>query len=240
MKTAAEKLDALESVFNALAHEQRRHILLTLRFRGGGLAAGAIAKRFACSWPTTTRHLQVLESAGLLSSHKIGRERHYKLEDERLLEVAEGWLSWFHQEDSMSKKTDQLTEKLRVFGLKYPGAHLKSPWPNHKDLAVKDKTFAYISVPGNPFSISCKLPESGEAARQLPFVTPTEYGLGKWGWVTAKPEGEVDMNLFKAWIDESYRAIATKTLIKELDGVGPKKKKTTTKKKAAKTPAKKR
>ena len=82
-------------MFAALAHEQRRHILLTLHFRGGELSAGDIADRFACSWPTTTRHLRVLESAGLVSVDKRGRERFYKLETARLLEVAGGWLKWF-------------------------------------------------------------------------------------------------------------------------------------------------
>jgi DNA-binding transcriptional ArsR family regulator len=82
-------------VFAALAHEQRRHILLTLKFRGGEMSAGAIADRFACSWPTTTRHLRVLEAAGLVAVQKRGRERIYRLETERLLSVAGGWLDWF-------------------------------------------------------------------------------------------------------------------------------------------------
>jgi DNA-binding transcriptional ArsR family regulator len=97
--TLAEKrLADLESVFAALAHEQRRHILLTLRFRGGQMTAGAIADRFACSWPTTTRHLRVLEEAGLVAVEKRGRERIYKLEVERLLAVAGDWLAWFRPE----------------------------------------------------------------------------------------------------------------------------------------------
>lgn len=82
-------------MFAALAHEQRRHILLTLEFRGGEMTAGDIADRFACSWPTTTRHLRVLESAGLVSVEKRGRERIYKLEAARLRGVAGGWLAWF-------------------------------------------------------------------------------------------------------------------------------------------------
>jgi DNA-binding transcriptional ArsR family regulator len=82
-------------VFTALAHEQRRHILLTLRFRGGQMSAGDIADRFACAWPTTTRHLRVLQDAGLVSVEKRGRERIYKLETERLRAVAGGWLKWF-------------------------------------------------------------------------------------------------------------------------------------------------
>lgn len=51
-------------------------------------------------------------------------------------------------------------------------------------------------------------------ARELPFVQPTGYGLGKSGWVTASwPDGVDDpMALFRAWIDESYRAQAPRRL----------------------------
>lgn len=112
-------------------------------------------------------------------------------------------------------------EELRSFGLTYPGAHTKSPWPGHLDLAVNDKTFAYLSVAGDPFKLSCKLPHSSDDALGLPFVTPTPYGLGKSGWVTAQlPSGPIPIELFKAWIDESYRAQAPKRLVASLGSEG--------------------
>jgi hypothetical protein len=119
--------------------------------------------------------------------------------------------------------TDAALEELRAFGLAYPGAHTKSPWPGHLDLAVNDKTFAYLSLEGEPLGISCKLPRSAAVALMLPFVEPAGYGLGKSGWVAAKlPPGEpVPIDMFKAWIDESYRAQAPKSLIKQLDGGAP-------------------
>ncbi len=117
----------------------------------------------------------------------------------------------------MSRKndSDSALKELRAFGLAYPGAHLKSPWPGHKDLAVKDKTFAYLSVEGEPFGLSCKLPHSNAAALMLPFTKPTEYGLGKSGWVSAAfPAGEaLPMDMLKEWIEESYRAQAPKKLV---------------------------
>jgi predicted DNA-binding protein (MmcQ/YjbR family) len=118
--------------------------------------------------------------------------------------------------------TDPLLKELRAFGLEYPGAHTKSPWPGHLDLAVNDKTFAYLSVEGEPFSISCKLPHSGAMALALPNTTPTAYGLGKSGWVSARfPDGEVPpIEILKTWIDESYRAQAPKRLVKQLDARG--------------------
>lgn len=92
---AEKKLADLEAVFSALAHEQRRHILLTLHFRGGELGAGAIADRFACSWPTTSRHLKILVDAGLIQVEKRGRERIYRLDRDRLLTITGDWLAWF-------------------------------------------------------------------------------------------------------------------------------------------------
>jgi DNA-binding transcriptional ArsR family regulator len=78
----------------ALAHPARRQILLTLHFRGGVATAGEIAGRFEHKWPTTTRHLHVLEAAGLLHHEKRGRTRIYSLDKERLALVTE-WLAWF-------------------------------------------------------------------------------------------------------------------------------------------------
>jgi DNA-binding transcriptional ArsR family regulator len=87
------KLAALDAVVAALAHPARRQILLTIHFRGEA-SAGEIAGRFAHAWPTTTRHLRVLEHAGLLRHERRGRSRLYVVDRERLALVRE-WLSWF-------------------------------------------------------------------------------------------------------------------------------------------------
>ena len=63
----------LDAVVAALAHPARRQILLTVHFRGGEATSGEIAGRFAHKWPTTTRHLRVLELAGLLRLEQRGR-----------------------------------------------------------------------------------------------------------------------------------------------------------------------
>jgi DNA-binding transcriptional ArsR family regulator len=95
MIDAATKVKATQEVFAALSHASRRHILLTLQFRGGEMTAGEIAERFGCSWPTTTRHLNVLRDAGLISVVRRGRERVYALKRDRLRQVVGDWLSWF-------------------------------------------------------------------------------------------------------------------------------------------------
>ena len=137
----------------------------------------------------------------------------------------------------MSEKSDSIVRELRAYGMTYPGAHTKSPWPGHLDLAVNDKTFAYLSIEGQPFSISCKLPRTQEMALMLPFAKPTGYGLGKSGWVSASfaPEETPPVAMLKDWIDESYRAQAPKKLVAALDGNTP-----NPKAPAKKTPAKKR
>ena len=96
MSTKAEKeLHDLDVVFAALAHPSRRQILLVLKMRGGAMTAGEIVDRFSCKWPTTTRHLRSLETAGLISVRKEGRERLYQLNRERVIAVVSGWLNWF-------------------------------------------------------------------------------------------------------------------------------------------------
>jgi DNA-binding transcriptional ArsR family regulator len=91
--TAEDKLAALDAVVAALAHPARRQILLTIHFRGAA-TAGEIAGRFAHKWPTTTRHLRVLEAAGLIQQERQGRTRVYTVDKTRLALVSE-WLGWF-------------------------------------------------------------------------------------------------------------------------------------------------
>lgn len=119
----------------------------------------------------------------------------------------------------MTSKSEAIVEQLRARGLTLPGAHRKSPWPDHDDLAVKDKTFAYLPRKGKEFSLSVKLPYTGYEALQLPWAKPTAYGLGKSGWVSFNPPpAEIPtLDELKAWLEESYRAQAPKKLVRELD-----------------------
>jgi DNA-binding transcriptional ArsR family regulator len=91
----AARLAALEEVVAALGHPARRQMLLTIHLRGE-MSAGEIAGRFAHAWPTTTRHLRVLEHAGLVRFERQGRRRVYRVEHARLGLVSE-WLGWFER-----------------------------------------------------------------------------------------------------------------------------------------------
>lgn len=86
--------DAYDAVFGALAHAARRRVLVTIYFNRGAMTAGEIAGVFEHAWQTTTRHLRVLESAGLVTQERQGRRRIYRLERKRFRLVRE-WLSHF-------------------------------------------------------------------------------------------------------------------------------------------------
>jgi DNA-binding transcriptional ArsR family regulator len=93
-RESKQRFDAYEQVFGALAHAARRNVLLTIYFNGGSMTAGEIAAIFEHAWQTTTRHLRVLERAGLLSHEKKGRTRIYKIQHKRL-ELVRDWLAHF-------------------------------------------------------------------------------------------------------------------------------------------------
>jgi ArsR family transcriptional regulator len=70
-------------VFAALASESRRQILAYLA--DDELTAGEIAARFQMSKPAISKHLQLLEAAGLVASEKRGQFVWYSIEREKLV-----------------------------------------------------------------------------------------------------------------------------------------------------------
>ena len=79
-------------MFLALAHEARREMLILLGQSGDELPSGYLAARFAHSWPTTSRHLKVLEEAGLVEVRRQRRSSNYRLNRDRLNTIVTGWL----------------------------------------------------------------------------------------------------------------------------------------------------
>lgn len=112
-------------------------------------------------------------------------------------------------------------DQLFAHALSQPGAWEDHPW-GERVAKVGKKVFLFFGHDnrgGRSLTLAVKLPRSGVAALDRPECSPTGYGLGKSGWVSAKYEdGDVPpLDVVKAWIDESYRAVAPKKLVKMLD-----------------------
>ena len=115
-------------------------------------------------------------------------------------------------------KAKQAEAALTAFALRFPGTREDHPWGDHV-VKVGKKVFVFMGTTDDGgFGLSVKLPASAPMALLLPFASPTGYGLGKSGWVSARfaPSQSPPLDLLRAWIDESYRAIAPKTLVKKL------------------------
>lgn len=117
MGEAEQRLEELDAAINALDHESRRHILLVVWFRGGTMSAGEIAARFSCTWPTTSRHLRVLEAAGLLEFEKQGRTRVYRV-NTRKLHVVREWLQWFEVPEQQKTASEKFRQHLKLQSVK--------------------------------------------------------------------------------------------------------------------------
>ena len=79
--------DTLSNVFAALADPTRRAILQ--RLTDGDANVAELAEPFAMSQPAISKHLRVLEGAGLISRNRVATARYSHLEAEPLREAAE-------------------------------------------------------------------------------------------------------------------------------------------------------
>ena len=124
---------------------------------------------------------------------------------------------------------------LRDHALSYPGAYEEFPW-GERVVKVHKKVFVFLGhSDSKALGLSVKLPRSGTFALGLSFASPTGYGLGKAGWISASfaRSDDVPLPMLLEWIDESYRAIAPRKLVAQLDGA-PAAKKAAARKTAAK------
>lgn len=120
-------------------------------------------------------------------------------------------------------KLSPVEAALRKHALSYPEAHEDFPW-GERVVKVRGKVFLFLGRPeAGGLGLSVKLPGSASFALGLPFASPTGYGLGKSGWVTARFEKrqKPPVELLMQWIDESYRAVAPKRLVAGLQPAGP-------------------
>lgn len=119
----------------------------------------------------------------------------------------------------MTDSTSSAVDPLEELALSFPEAWPDEPWGD-RCVKVGKKIFLFVSGPDAERPVmTAKLPESRDHALSYPEAAPTRYGLGKHGWVTIYidqvPAEEREVLL--DFVEESYRAVATKTLVKRLD-----------------------
>lgn len=104
----------MDKVFTALASTPRRKILAYLS--ATSLTAGEISERFEMSKPSLSKHLSILENAGLISREKKGQYVHYSLVPANLTNTLNGFAQSICPvggplaKESREKAKDKLTD----------------------------------------------------------------------------------------------------------------------------------
>ena len=111
MSHATLSEEQLDRAFGALADPTRRSILA--RLTGGDAGVLDVAEPFPMSQPAITKHLRVLEAAGLISRHRLARQRMCHLEPQRLRQLSD-WVG-SHREfwEESFERLDELLEELQ-------------------------------------------------------------------------------------------------------------------------------
>ncbi|MDX3314449.1 MmcQ/YjbR family DNA-binding protein [Streptomyces sp. ME08-AFT2] len=113
-------------------------------------------------------------------------------------------------------------EKVRAFALGLPGAAEEFPW-GESVAKVNKKVFVFLGVDDgrHPLGVTLKLTDETAHAHALaaPGAEPAGYGLGRSGWVRLPlgEKGAPEAELLCDWVEESYRTIAPRRLIAELE-----------------------
>jgi DNA-binding transcriptional ArsR family regulator len=104
-------MEQLDATFAALADPTRRAILA--RLASGVATVNELAEPFAMSQPAISKHLKVLERAGLISRDRDAQRRPSRLEPKRLAE-ASAWLDQYRQFwEASFARLDAVLEELK-------------------------------------------------------------------------------------------------------------------------------
>ena len=114
-----------------------------------------------------------------------------------------------------AKKLSRVGTFIRDRALSYPQTTETFPWGEHA-FKVKDKTFVFMRDDEKDSCFSVKLADSRASALRLPGAEPTHYGMGAKGWVTIPLSPKIPAKTLYALIDESFRAVAPKMVLKAL------------------------
>jgi predicted DNA-binding protein (MmcQ/YjbR family) len=117
------------------------------------------------------------------------------------------------------KRDDTTIDELEQFALSLPEAWADTPWGD-RVVKVAKKIFVFLSSPGaeRP-GLTVKLPDSHDHGLSFEGSVLPGYGLGKHGWVTIHVDGvpSSEREVLFDFVEESYRAVAPKKLVKQLD-----------------------
>jgi predicted DNA-binding protein (MmcQ/YjbR family) len=114
--------------------------------------------------------------------------------------------------------TGDLSKLIRAFAFALPEAWEDHPW-GESVAKVGKKVFVFFGEgesPDGTANFSAKLPTSYEEAMALSFTETTGYGLDRGRWVTVHAPADTPPDMLTAWIEESYRAVAPKSLVQRL------------------------
>jgi predicted DNA-binding protein (MmcQ/YjbR family) len=106
-------------------------------------------------------------------------------------------------------------KELRKASLAYPATVEDFPWGHSAFKIAGKKVFLFLSEDdAGAWSCSMKLPFRNEEALAIKGAKPTEYGLGRSGWVSFSFTAKAKPPMVKLldYLDESWRAVAPKKL----------------------------
>ena len=118
----------------------------------------------------------------------------------------------------MEQFTNPINQELRTLALSLPETSEGSSCVNRAFKARK-KNFLFLGEKDGRLRIMLKLAASLDQAAAM---NDPRVVIGKFGWVTLQfgPDEPLPLDLLSAWTLEGYRALAAKTLVKQLDARG--------------------
>ena len=112
-----------------------------------------------------------------------------------------------------------LHEEVLAFALGLPEAWEDHPW-GETVAKVGKKVFVFMGMgesDDGTAHLTLKLPQSHEEALALPFAETPGYGLDRGHWVTLHAPPDAPLEMLTGWVEESYRTVAPRTLVRRLD-----------------------
>jgi DNA-binding transcriptional ArsR family regulator/uncharacterized protein YndB with AHSA1/START domain len=202
----------MDAVFKALADPSRRHLLDRL-YRRDGLTLQELCAGLEMARQSVTKHLSVLEAAGLIVTRRSGREKLHFLNTAPIQEITDRWIGRFHSgriealadlkralEERMSETAFVYATYIRTtpemlwkaltdssFTLRYWGVGLKSDWQVGSPVLLQDG-------PDLPFR---------DHGQRVLLSEP--YGRLSYSWHNYQPEHAA----FFGWSDEYLAQLQT-------------------------------